>query len=320
MPFTKYIIPSCINSLDINCFNSNAFVKEIIIPKSVTSIGNYVFKKCDRLTSIILPKHLRTIGNEAFRQSGTTSMSIPKKVKQIGVRCFEGCLFTEMIIPEGVYELGSGCFENNFRLTKITLSPYIKTIESNVFANCTSLESLTIPVGIQEIKSKAFYNCGIKSLTLPPTITQIALDAFDTSSLEQLSQIGSTEIQYEVSLFEAILFSKTNTKCQKIVFRKEDMKYIDDPLFSEVYCIYDQAFENSTIQSLTLPSQLKEIRKFAFYNCKQLSVIVIPESIEMIDTTCFSSCKLHEIYLPKKLEELDIDFEGLLEDYYQFYY
>ena len=320
MPFRKYTVPPFINSLDINCFNSNLYLKEIVLPKSVTCIGNYVFKKCERLSTITLPKHLRIIGNESFRESALNKVIIPRKVKRIGVRCFEGCPLTEIIIPEGVYEIGSGCFENNKFLSSVKLSPYIKIIPSNIFAHCTSLESLTIPVGIQQIDSRAFYNCGITSLTLPSSITKLSLDAFDCSSMKKLIQIGTTEIHYEVSLYQAILFRESGTKCHSITFRKEDMKYLSDKLFNEVNCINDQAFENESIQSITLPSQLKEIRKFAFYNCKQLEIIVVPETIEKIDTTCFSSCKLNQIYLPKKLESLDIDFEGLLEDYYQFYY
>lgn len=55
--------------------------------------------------------------------------------------------------------------------------------------------------------------------------------------------------------------------------------------------IGESAFENNdSIERVTLPKQLKNIRKNAFRNCKNLKTINIPSSVSVIEENSFANC------------------------------
>lgn len=54
--------------------------------------------------------------------------------------------------------------------------------------------------------------------------------------------------------------------------------------------IADGAFRNSGIESILLPSSLKEIGAYAFADCKNLCSITIPESVQYIGNRAFWRC------------------------------
>lgn len=55
--------------------------------------------------------------------------------------------------------------------------------------------------------------------------------------------------------------------------------------------IGDSAFENNdSIERVTLPKQLKSIRKNAFRNCKNLKSVDIPSSVNVIEEYSFANC------------------------------
>lgn len=55
--------------------------------------------------------------------------------------------------------------------------------------------------------------------------------------------------------------------------------------------IGESAFENNdSIEHVTLPKQLKNIRKNAFKNCKNLKTINIPSSVSVIEENSFANC------------------------------
>ena len=63
--------------------------------------------------------------------------------------------------------------------------------------------------------------------------------------------------------------------------------------------IGESAFENNdSIEHVTLPKQLKNIRKNAFKNCTNLKTINIPSSVNVIDDYSFANCtSLKEVSL-----------------------
>lgn len=70
------------------------------------------------------------------------------------------------------------------------------------------------------------------------------------------------------------------------------------------------AFYGSAIESITLPSTLKMIEEYTFFECKSLKSIEIPEGVECVEKECFSSSGIEEIMLPSMLMEID----GLASD------
>lgn len=69
--------------------------------------------------------------------------------------------------------------------------------------------------------------------------------------------------------------------------------------------IMADAFSKSTIENITLPSNLKYIAPMAFANCPNLKSITIPDSVILIGDSLFSNCpNLNEIKFSRNLKNL----------------
>ena len=151
-----------LHSIDASAFENCLRLKYINIPKSVTFIGIAAFANCDSLTSFILPEGLGHITDSLFEDSNTlASVNIPRWVTTIGSHAFSGC------------NLSSLTFEQGSQLS---------SIGEEAFYGGLHCSSLTLPEGVAVIGALAFYECGIKSCTIPSTVSQIGEYAFAATS------------------------------------------------------------------------------------------------------------------------------------------
>lgn len=70
--------------------------------------------------------------------------------------------------------------------------------------------------------------------------------------------------------------------------------------------IQEQAFSNSTIESVIIPESITQIRNAAFAGCENLEKVVLPNTLENILSSTFLNCKnLKEITIPKSVTHID---------------
>ncbi len=148
------------------------------IPDGVTAIEDYAFVACGGLTGITIPSGVTKIGAFAFSEcSGLSSAVIPGTVADIGDYSFQMTGLTNIIIGNGV-----------------------STIGQSAFLFCSSLASVTIPCSVTSIGMTAFENSGLNSVTIPGSVTNIGLYAFDGSALANVTILGD-EINLEYGAF-----------------------------------------------------------------------------------------------------------------------
>ena len=65
-------------------------------------------------------------------------------------------------------------------------------------------------------------------------------------------------------------------------------------------------FTDSNIEKLFIPNTVRELEKYAFFNCKKLREVVFePGSrLETIGEYCFSCCGLEDMVIPKSVWEI----------------
>ena len=126
--------------------------------------------------------------------------------------------------------------------------------------------SVVIPEGVTEIQANAFKNCkSLTSITIPSSVTKIGKDAF-----------------YWCSSLKSVHISDLSAWC-KIDFAS----YSSNPLdFAKHLYLNDEL-----VTSLTIPTNITEIKQFAFSDYDSLTNITIPDSVTSIGDSAFWSCE-----------------------------
>ena len=101
---------------------------------------------------------------------------------------------------------------------------------------------------------------------------------------------------------------KVDKPISKEYVRTEEDKYatsIDIP--EGVTIIPSQCFSQcSSLESITLPSTIKQIGRSAFWGCSSLTSIDIPEGVTVIPERCFCNCKkLNSVTLPTTIKKIE---------------
>jgi hypothetical protein len=355
-------IGNSVTSIDTHAFDDCTSLTSITIPYNVTDITTGAFSGCSSLTSIdVDPSNTSytSIDGVLFDYSeyeysyGTLCLfhypagksnseySVPDGVTSINPVAFDECkLLTSVTIPDSVERIDTAAFRDCTSLTSITIPDGVIYIEGSAFQNCTSLTSITIPVSVFRIGDSAFENCtSLTSVTILNPYSWIMLfidigeDAFLNCSEHLIiyGYLGSyTEtyanehgfpfvpieeeqedrplvegaLTYTVSGDEAII-----TDCDQTA-TVEQVAADFEAIAAKGYTITrigDWAFFGcKTLTSIIIPDSVTSIDRFAFASCTSLTSITIPNSVTSIGSEAFSGCSsLANITIPNGVTSID---------------
>ena len=104
-------------------------------------------------------------------------------------------------------------------------------------------------------------------------------------------------------------FYRLNDQEVKVTVYKGSSKNVTIPSKAsgaKVTVIEANLFQNSDIESVTIPDTVMEIQKYAFSGCQNLKEVTIPEGVRTIGVNAFWNCKnLKTINLPTTLKSVD---------------
>ena len=266
------------------------------IPKSLrkvtvtnqTILPAHAFRNCDLLKEITITKPLSDLGAYAFSgcaELHTVSFTMTAD-SLIQNYAFAGCIaLTEMAIPEGTLKIAPYAFSGCTGLTSVTMPDSLRTIGKCAFKNCAGLTALVVPKGVTTIGSAAFSGCvGLADITLP----FVGSSANATSSYTALfgyifgdSDPDSDNQDYTTTVYttsdETDYTSQTYFTAwggDRLYYYFQIPKNIRNVTITNQSIIPANAFENcDLIKTVTFECPLTIISRYAFSNCKALTVI-----------------------------------------------
>ncbi len=276
----NFIFPEHITEIGNYAFSGTHLKGSLIIPNEVRVIGDYAFEDSRWLTgNLILPDKLEVIGDYTFYESTIRGeLNIPKSVKAIGYRAFSGCseLTGKLVIPNNIEILGGGAFE------------YCGGLKGDV----------VIPTSITKIPDNLFAACNFQGrIILHDNITEIGRSAFSPAFTGPL-HLPNNLIIIGPSAFYGCQFTGN-------LVLPPSLEIIDI-----------NAFACTTFTGIVeIPHNISKLSS-VFHECIHLEGVILPESIEFLNSEFFNCYQLNTIVCKAQTPPIidEYTFNGVSKD------
>ncbi|MDE6301470.1 MAG: leucine-rich repeat domain-containing protein, partial [Muribaculaceae bacterium] len=327
---TSIDLPNSVNSIGWSTFVGCIGLTSIVIPESVTSISPWTFYGCSGLTSLIVPNSVKTIGENAFLDCiSLKEVILGNSVETIDNDAFCECPLDRVAILNPDITIATSAFNRNiywlfcpeeFDASSI---PALHVIRFNPEGGITfledgtvlgdngetllkapiaeTLESYSIPDGVVTIKSDAFDfdlrdwgNATIPaswgSITIPASVAVVEADAFASINFERVNFVDWTKWYENVKFgnLESNPYRNCGAYAGGVKITAPELKEGMTEIRDYVNCGLEYKDE------VELPSTLKRIGAYAFYNNTELYSVILPDGLEEIGESAFQGCGLLE--------------------------
>lgn len=284
-------------------FVGNKSVEKITIPANIAIIPDSTFMNC---------KNLKEVSFGLTETSGGANIShrVPSEYKDGGY--VDGEWWGQVIKNETVIK--DDVFKGDEALESVHFGIGVKEIGNNVCENCTTLTRIYLAPTIETIGQCAFAGCGLTSISIPNSITNLGHLAFMNNPLETVVMECPTS---KCDPGDAGTYGQfancLNITSITLLMDGEGRPYLSDVFdwrcFSNLETLI--FLENSTkayvgeenantasmpsLTTLKLASTIKEIGGFSFYNTTSLEKVVLPASLKRIEYDAFTGSGIKKI-------------------------
>ena len=289
---TEVEIPNTVKEL---CIQSPDSLKTITFEQG-SQLEIVEINTCPQLTSITFPASVRTFkanyGLSNNKNLKTVTFPDGSQLQTIGASSMTMNPKLEEIIFEGsctLKTIGDRAFQNDSCLKVFNMPASVGSIGQLAFGSCVALETVNFADNavIKILKNGAFAECGIKYINLPTGLVTIEREAFRGCKALNTVNVGTKAADISPEAFKscinltAINVNKSNTHYSSsdgILLTKDKETLVVFPT--------GKGYSNFTL----LPPSIKTIAEYAFYDCKPLTNIVIPNKVTSIGGRAFGLC------------------------------
>ncbi len=275
--------------------------------KTVADINKYGRSADGLWTYKLIDKANRTVAirpNKLGELSG--NVTIPSKISiqdqdytvvRVGRDAFCQCLCNNCLRKnkkglEVAWENTSGNYtgeELDPHIGTITIPSTVNTIETSAFEDYIfSRVRFESPSSLKVIEENAFCGASFDSITVPATVATIGESCFDNCDVKTVSFASGSNIKSfgDEAFCEAEIGSIT--------------------LPSSLTSISAGCFFRSTIKSIDIPSNVSEIKKYAFAGCEDLKEVNIPKNgdLSKIGYAGFMGIGISSLTIPSGLKNV----------------
>ena len=293
-------LPESMTELGENIFDDCKALRGVKLPEGVAHIEGAAFQGCNILEKLNFPAKLTSVGDNAFRSCLSLELdNLPNSLLYVGREAFCDVPLKALKLDRKV-EMGAGAFSNT-PITEIEMTTPCDSIWEGTFRDCPNLTKITIGEGLKYIGYSAFSNSPVKEANLPSTLRDISSNAFlgyssycpfinDIQPENHIRYIGKVAYQcVDRDLEEYTIKDGTVTLADNL-FENWQGNATTFHIPASVEQIGNKAFADTQIKTLPEMPGLKRIGDEAFYQCKNLKKVTIPETVEYIGAGIFSGC------------------------------
>jgi len=263
------------------------------------------------------------IAENVFASKNIEKISIPNTVLDIEAGAFKNCTGLEaVVLPEKLTRISKSLFEGCVNLKKIICFDGILKIEENAFKG-TAISEFDFPDYIKEIKTGAFADCeSLKKINPPESLKTLESGAFeDTVEVETL--LESTEKVFVKSGFKGKIsgvavtiaddyvyeYYYNNTKARVKEYKGDDKRISipsHTPAGIPVCSIAKSAFtQNRDLTAIIIPDTVEEIEANSFEGCIRVEYLKISEGLYLVRPRTFQNLsRLKELVIPDYIHEI----------------
>lgn len=302
------------------------FADKLSIPtringKTVSGIEDFAFQYSNNFNTIVIPSTVEYIGFRAFDSSSVTSISIPSTVTEMNSYVFNNCdklktvtvnaesishnvfsncdNLTSVTLGANVKYLSDEVFYNDSALSKVTIQGDLLKIGGDAFSYCSSLKSIDLGKKINSIGWNAFSHSGLKTITVPSTITQMSYAFKNCPALTSATVNADFIGEYAFSDCDNLTTVTINSEtigyrafysCDRLatVTMGAAVKYILDDAF----------YDNEVLSKVTVKGDLLRIGEYSFGYCYSLTSINLGKRLYTISGGAFAHTGLKSVNVP----------------------
>lgn len=240
-----------------------------------------------------------------------TSINIRQTVEAGGVECqvkeiSDWALVSlwnvkSLVIPQGVERIGESAFRWMSNLTKLELPASLKSIGEYVTQDCPQLNAVISRInepGQVAVNARAFstvqWNNGVESLIPSPATLYVPV---------------GTKSKYEaISAWKQFAGIEEGEVAESVV---NGLRYFYSTGGTTATVIQDDSYQSLT--EVTIPAtvgigsktyNVTAIGNEAFFDCRNLATVVLPEGLIAIGNNAFNNISVSEIILPSTLKTI----------------
>ena len=293
-------LPENMTEVGEDIFGDCKNLRGVKIPEGVSRINKEAFYGCSILETINFPAKLTSVGDNAFSLCSKMELdNLPNSLLHVGQSAFCYVPLQALKLDRKV-EIGAGAFSNT-PITEIEMATPCDSILGGTFSDCPNLTKITIGEGLKYIGDKAFANSPVKEANLPSTLRDISSTAF-TGYSSYCPFINDIQPENHIRYIGKVAYLCVDRDLEEYTI-KDGTVTLADNLFenwqgnattfhipASVEQIGNKAFAGTQIKTLPEMLGLKRIGGEAFYGCKNLKKLTIPETVEYIGGRAFYGC------------------------------
>jgi hypothetical protein len=198
----------------------------------------------------------------------------------------------DVVIPAQIEEkdvtvIGLGSFMfTQIAITSVVLPDTVIRIDDSAFQFCSQLSRVTLSKNLTTISQLSFSNCtSLIDITLPDSLEIIEHNAFENcTSLKHINIPSNIKEWWET------------------VFAGCRIETVD--IAEGVESIPLGAFSGNNILEVVLPSSMREVGMYAFYDCENLKSVTLNEGLTILGDGAFVNSQIEELIIPSTVVQM----------------